>query len=286
MLDYEKQRQLIVIFIIAVVLVVIFSIIALIFIWMPKKEAEVIFEVGKVENEIVNETDMLYYYYKEISQMLINSNTDAISNLVSQDYLEYKKMTKEDIKTYLVEKEVLGKQLELVTSNTYRVIGYSNVYYLDIKAVDEIYSVGVVIKEISPENYTISFDKFIDYSKDIYKQTVNSVELEIYGRVRFINSVQYEFNLRNNYDKNITVNSKSLAHAILLVSSNSSAKVPIMTTLSTARVDIEPHFYKSFTAVYQIGDSYDYYTYNTLVLKDVLYDGMDGVTDIEYSLAQ
>ena len=286
MLDYEKQRQLIVIFIIAVVLVVIFSIIALIFIWMPKKEAEVIFEVGKVENEIVNETDMLYYYYKEISQMLINSNTDAISNLVSQDYLEYKKMTKEDIKTYLVEKEVLGKQLELVTSNTYRVIGYSNVYYLDIKAVDEIYSVGVVIKEISPENYTISFDKFIDYSKDIYKQTVNSVELEIYGRVRFINSVQYEFNLRNNYDKNITVNSKSLAHAILLVSSNSSAKVPIMTTLSTARVDIEPHFYKSFTAVYQIGDSYDYYTYNTLVLKDVLYDGMDGVTDIEYNLAQ
>ena len=284
MLDYEKQRQLVIVFILGVILVVIFSIVALVFIWLPEKEEEEVFEVGKVKSESFQEEDILIKYYNQIANMFLQEDTDKIYSLVGKDYLEYNKLTKEDVKKYLEDKGILGRKLELVTTRSYNVPGYSNVYYLDIKATNEVYSIGIVIREISPENYTIAFDKFIDFSKDIYSETVNSIEMQIFERVRYTNSVEFKFKLTNNYDKKVVINSNSLAHAILLVGAQSKAKQPIMTTLSTARIELQPGAYRPFSAVFNIDDTYDYWMYSTLVLKDVLYDGMEGTTNIEYSL--
>ena len=284
MLDYEKQRQLVIVFILGVILVVIVSIVALVLIWLPESEEEV-FEVGQVKSESISVNDILIKYYNQISELLLNEDTDKLYSLVGSDYLEYNELTKEDVIEYLKDKGVMGKRLELVTTRTYNVPNYSNVYYLDIKATNEIYSIGVVVREISPENYTITFDKFIDFSKDVYKSTVNSVEMHIFERVRYTNSVEYKFKITNNYAKSIVVNNNSLAQAILLAGAQSQAKQPVMTTLSTTRITLEPGDYRPFSAVFNIGDTYDYWLYNTLVLKDVLYDGMLGTTNIEFNLA-
>lgn len=284
MLDYEQQRKLIIVFILAVVLVIIFAIVALVFIWLPEKEEEYVFEVGTVNSVNVNEETVIKHYYEEISQMLLNKDTDAIYKLVGKDYLEYNKYTKQDIEKYIQDKNVLGSTLELVTTESYAVPGYSNVYYLDIKVVDEVYSMGIVIREISPENYTIAFDKFIDYSTNVYNGVVNSVELDVYKMVRYTNSVEYGFRVTNNYDKDIVINNNSLANAIILVSSQNQVKTPIMTTLATSQVKLASKSLNEFVVVYNISDAYDYYTYNTLVLKDVLYTGMQGTTDIQFNL--
>lgn len=284
MLDYEQQRKLIIVFILAVVLVVIIAIVALVFIWLPEKEEEYVFEVGIVNSVNVSEETVIKHYYEEISQMLLNKDTDAIYKLVGKDYLEYNKYTKQDIEKYIQDKNVLGSALELVTTETYAVPGYSNVYYLDIKVVDEVYSMGIVIREISPENYTIAFDKFIDYSTNVYNGVVNSVELDVYKMVRYTNSVEYGFRVTNNYDKDIVINNNSLANAIIWVNSQNQVKTPIMTTLATSQVKLASKSLNEFVVVYNISDVYDYYTYNTLVLKDVLYTGMQGTTDIQFNL--
>ena len=49
MLDYEKQRKLVILFMIGVVLVVIFLIVSLIVIWTPEPEKELEYQVGVVE---------------------------------------------------------------------------------------------------------------------------------------------------------------------------------------------------------------------------------------------
>lgn len=286
MLDYEKQRQLVIVFILAAILVVIGSIIALVFIWAPEKEEEKIFEVGVVDSVGYTEEDIVETYYRELAQLFMDEDLDKIYSLIGQDYLEYMELNRADIDKYLEEKGILGRQLELVTSAAYLVPGYSNIYYLDIKAVNEIYSIGVVVREISPNNYTITFDKFIDCSEDVYKATVNSVSMDIYKRVRYTNSVEYRFTLTNTYNKSIVINNNSLSNAMLLVSPESTAKQPLMNTLSTVQVKLEPEDFRGFVAVYNINDSYDYIMYNTLVLKDVAFDGIQGVTDIEFSLSK
>ncbi len=284
MLDYEKQRKLIILFIIGVVLVIIFSIIALVFIWTPKVEKEPEYQVGIVENVNIQEVDMLNKYYNQISEMFIKKDINTILSLVGEDYLEFNGYDNNDMQKYLDSKSVLGKRLELVNSNTYMIAGYSNVYYLDLKVVNEIYSLNIIVREISPENYTITFDKFIDYKENVYNDTVNSVGLDIYEQVRYVNSVEYRFQLTNHYGEEITINNNSLASAILLVNGQSMVKRPIMTTLSTSKIKLDFGDRRNFTAVFPIEDSMDYLSYNNLVLKDIVYSGIQGTTDIEYRI--
>lgn len=282
MLEYEKQRKLILIFIMAVIIVIVISIAALILIWTPEEEKPKEFAVGEIETNTVTEQNIILKYYDEISELLLLEDIETIYNMLSEDYLAYNKYDKEDIKDYLVSKGILGRNLELVTTSTYSIPEYSNVYYLDIKAVNEVYSLGVVIKETSPEDYTISFDKFIDCSTESYKTAVNSIELNIYETVRFTNSVMYKFMLTNNYDKEVYINDNSLANAVLLVSSAGIVKQPIVNTLSISQIKLQPQQSRPFSAVYNINDEYDYLTYNTLVFKDIRYEGIQGVTDIQF----
>ena len=284
MLDYDKQRDLIKLFTLGVILVVIFTVIALVLIWKPEKEKEKVFEVGKVDSVILGEGAILNNYYEQISKWLMEEDLDSIVSLVAEDYLEYNKQTRQDVKEYLSGKGIIGKNLELIESRTYSVPGYSSVYYLDIKAVNEIYSLTVVIREVSPNNYTIAFDKFIDYSRNLYNETVNSIQMEIYERVRYTNSVEYTFRLKNNYDRSVTINSNNQANSVLLVSTSSTAKSPALNTMAAIQVKLETGQFRPFTVVYNMKDEFDYLTYNTLVLKDVLYDGMQGTTNIEYVL--
>lgn len=285
MLDYEKQRQLIVVFTLGVILVVIFVIIALVFIWLPENEEEKeTFEVGKVNYTNVQESDIIVKYYNTLSNMLLYEKIDEIYPLVANDYLEYNELSKQSIEEYLHKKGVLGKNMELTTSKTYSIPGYNKVYYLDLKAANEMNSIGIIIKEFSPENYTIAFDKFVDFSKDIYSSTVNSIGLKVLERIRNIDSVEYKIRITNNYDKNVVINNKSVANAVLLISSDSKAKVPVMNTLATKKVELIPGESRNITTIYQISDEYDHILYNTLVLKGVSYGETYGETDIQYTL--
>lgn len=284
MLDYDKQRKLIIVFILATTLVIIFAIIALVLIWLPEEEEIKEFKVGEVTINPTTQEDVILKYYDKITQLFLEEDVETIYSMISEDYLSHNNLKKEDIREYLTNKRILGRKLQLVSTNSYKVAGYNNVYYLDIKAVNEVYSIGIVIKESSPENYTISFDKFIDVAKNVCNTTVNSVSINIYERVRYINSVEFKFTITNNYDKALIVNNNSLGQAILLVGSQSQVKLPIMTTLATSQIRLEPQQSRPFSAVYNINDQYDYLAYNTLVLKDVVYEGIQGETDLEITL--
>lgn len=285
-MEYETQRKLVIVFILAVVLVVIITIASLIFIWLPDNnvEEEEKFAVGKIEQQGTTEEDVVEKYYKQLYVLVINNDLDAICNLVGQDYLEYFDLEKQDIIDFLREKSILTKGLELVQYKSFYLDGYSNVYEFDLKAKDEAYAINVVIREKSPNDYTIAFDKFIDCTEDTYTATKDSVKLDIYKKIRYTNSVQYELKLTNYYNKNIKINTNLSATPIILVNSQSEVRKPIMTTLSTVEIELEPNESRTFTAVFDIEDEYDYFSYSTLVIKDSQFEGIQGSDNLEFTL--
>ena len=283
MLDYDGQRKAITIFVLGVVLVIIVTIFVLIFIWIPKEEKEEKqeYKVGIVESKTIQESDVVNKYYDEIYVLILNNDIDRLYELLSTDYIEYNEYDKDKITEYLRNKEILGKSLELVQYESIFLIGYNNVYSLDLKVKNEAYSLNVIIKETAPEEYTISFDKFIDYSKNVYDETIN---MNIYAVVRYVNSVEYDFKLTNNYSKEVKINSSNAVTPILLVSTQEKSKRPIMTTLPTSEIVFKSKESRNFKAVFNIEDVYDYITYNTLVLKNIEYTGIVGTSNLEFTM--
>lgn len=285
-MEYETQRKLIVVFILTVIVVVIMTLVALVFIWLPDNniEEDEKFTVGKIERQETTEEAVVEKYYKQLYVLVINNDLDAICDLVGQDYLEYFELEEQDIIDFLREKSILTKGLELVQYKSFYLDGYSNVYEFDLKAKDEAYAINIVVREKSPNNYTIAFDKFIDCTKDTYTATKDSVKLDIYKTVRYTNSVQYELKLTNYYNKNIKLNTNLSATPIILVNSQSEVRKPIFTTMSAIEVELEPNQTRAFTAVFDVEDEYDYFTYNTLVIKDSQFEGIQGADNLEFTL--
>lgn len=286
MLNYEVQRKLIIIFILATILTIIIAIGMLVLIWWPDVEVETekTFEVGKVDVQTHTEQEVIQKYYKQLYVMFINNDLDAIYDLISDDYLEYFRYDKQDIIEMLREKNVLTRGLELAQYKSFMVDGYSSVYELDLKVKNEAYSINVIIKEASPNNYTIAFDKFIDCKTDTYSDTKESIKLDIYQLIRYTNSIQYEIKLTNGYNKDVKINSGGSGNPIILVNSNNETRRAIMTTLSAAEITMEPEENITFTAVFDIEDTYDFITYNLLVIKDIQFEGMQGKNNLEFTL--
>lgn len=285
-MDYESQRKLIIVFILATVLTIIITIAVLVFIWLPdddsKKEQEYV--VGKIEQQSSNEEAIVEKYYKQLYILFLNNDLDAIYNLVGKDYLEYFDYDKQDIIDYLREKSILTRGVEIVQYKSYVLAGYSSVYEFDLKVKNEAYSINVVIREKSPNNYTLAFDKFIDCIENAYSNTKDSIKLNIDKKIRYTNSVQYEIKLTNNYNRNVKINASGSGNPIILVNSQGEARRPVMTTLSAAEITIESKQDRIFTAVFDIEETYDYLTYNTLVIKNTQFDGIQGTDNLEFIL--
>ena len=285
MLSYDKQRQLLIVCILGIILTVIIAIATLFFIWRSKPEKQYVFEVGKVESTIFEKEDVIQKYYKDFEKKLHDSDTEGILALVGEDYLEYNQFTKEDVRKYLEESNMYGKSITLEKSLAYSADGYNNVYVLDIKSDGEFYSLNVVIREKSPEKYTIAFDKFIDYSEKVYNGAVESIALNVLERVRYTTAVTYRFRVMNNYHEAIIINSNKSNNPIPIVSTKTqNSKQAVTSTIMNMDLRIEPNTAREFEATYSILNPSDYYNYNVFVLNEVKYQNVDGTMNLEYRI--
>jgi len=252
---------------------------------MPRPEKEKVYEVGEVELVQKSDEDILLKHYENISKMLMESDLDKLASLVSEEYLEYKDYTVEDVKKYITDKGVTGRKLELASSSVYSFNEYTNVFYLDIKASGEVYSLGVVVIEETPNNYKISFDKFVDYKENVYNASLESVGLGIINRTRFLTNVEYRVRITNNYNKAITINSNKEADPLNLVNGNQgTVRNPITLNFASKVVTIPSGEAREYTVTYNMNGVSDYLIYNVMVLKGVSYEGITGTKNIEYYL--
>ncbi len=285
MLSYEKQRQLLIVGILGIILVVILAIVALVLIWRPEPEAKKVFKVGQVDGVSLTEDDMLNEYYTRIKTMLENSDVEGICDIVGEDYYSYTGKSREDIKQMLEDSSMLGKSVALEEGILYDVDEYNNIYVLDLKSDGEVYSMNIVVREEAPEKYSIAFDKFIDYKENVYAGNANSVELRAIRRVRYTTSVAYRLRITNNYKDVVIINADKSNDAVPFVSSmTQQAKIATMCTIANQSLEIPAGMTREIDVTYNMSTETDYSTYNVLVLNNIQYVGIEGITGLEYYL--
>lgn len=281
MLNYEKQRKLIIFLSLAITLCVIVAIVVLVFIWMPEKEIKE-YRVGNVSYVNINQDTVIKKYAKDIQSLIIEKNYTDIYNLLAEDYKKYTGMTQETLKEYLEEKNVCIAGLELIQYTINQIEGYNYVYDLNFKVRNEVYSLNIVVKEISPEKYTIAFDGFIDYSANVASSTVNSITLNILERTRYINWAEYKIKITNGYNKKITMNSNNNASPIFIVDGAGDVKKPITTTVPISSFDMAAKSSREYILKFDIHDATDYLSYRYWVITNVAFENMEGLKDIQY----
>ncbi len=285
MLSYDKQRQLIIVCILGIILTVILAVVALVLIWKPTPVKEKVYKVGEVEMVTLNSDDLLNEYYIRLKTKFENSDIDGLADLVSPDYYTYTGKTREDVKTMLTDSDLLGKSLSLENGVLYSIEGYNNVYALTLKSDGEVYSINIVVREYAPEQYTISFDNFIDYREQVYAGTANSVELRITKMARYTTSMTCKFRITNNYKDTITLNADKENGAVPFVSSMTEAvKYASMCTIANQSLEIPSGMAREIEATYNMTNLTDYMTYNVFVLNGAVFNGTDGEVALEYYL--
>lgn len=283
MLDYDKQKKLVVLMSIGIVLCIIVAIVVLIFIWMPEKE-NTEYKVGHVVQTNINQETVLKKYAKDIQNLIIKKDYNSLYNLISKDYITYTGMTKESLSEYLDERNVCEAGLELIQYTVNYVDGYNAVYDLNFKVANEVYSINIIVKEEAPERYTIAFDGFIDNTTNVYSSTVNSVTLNVLERTRYTTWVEYDIKLTNGYNRKITMNSMNNANPIFIMDGAGDVRKPSVSTVPIGQFTMSPNASLEYTLKFDIRDVAEYMSYNYWVITNVSFENIEGVKDLQYLL--
>lgn len=283
MLNDEKQRQITILIITGIVIVSIITILILISIWTPAKEEPISdeFRVGYIDYEQYTDEDIVKNYYTKIMVNFLNSDYEKIYNNLSKDYIEYSNMTLTKLKDKLENMQIVGKVLQLNSFQKSYLNDYT-IYYVNLQAQGDASDITIVIREYSPENYSISFDDFIYMDENIYNKTYESLNLNVNRVIYTVDKVKYNITLTNKFSGNIVINSKKLYEGIYLKDLSDNIKSPYSVTFGGSEIKLIENQKKDFEVIYDIEDmSYSYI--KGLVVRDVFYNSINKTTDVTYN---
>ena len=285
-MEIDRERQLSLLLISGIVLVVIITVLVLIRIWTKpnKKEEITTYEVGKINiTKNISQEDYVKRYFSQLANYMRNANYDELYKLVGEDYKSYKNLTKEGLIDYLKVQNVIGQILELKTYERASINGYNNVYTLNLKQKEGIYDINIVVREISPNVYTIAFDGFLSSENISYNTTVDSVNLSINKVTCYSNSVEFDVTIKNTSINKIDLNKNYKLEGILLKISDGSIVYPENTILGGTTKTIDQNRSFNCKLIYNVNNSL-MSSMNSLILADVYYYGRGITKNIEFKL--
>ena len=211
----------------------------------------------------------------------LNKKYESIYSSLSKDYIEYSNMTVTKLKDKLDNMQIVGKVLQLNTFQKSYLKDYT-IYYVNLQAQGDASDVTIVIREISPENYTISFDDFVCMEKNIYNKTYESLNLNVDRVIYTVDKVRYNITLTNKFSGDIVLNSKKLYEGIYIKDLSDNIEAPYSVVFGGSEIKLIENQKKNFEVIYDIEDmSYSYI--KGLVVRDVLYNSINKTTDVTYN---
>lgn len=200
----------------------IVSTIALILIWIPRKLdiPDFAYYTEKSDEEIISK--MGKYYLDDVKILLMLSQDKAVVDKLSKEYLEYYGITEEEAINMLYEVNAMSLDVKFINSRAYT-NGQHFVYTVDIQKADTTLTMNLV--EIQPYNYVITFGSFIGYLNTNYKTSSENVDLSIKKAIQFKDYIEYELNILNNSNSELTANLSSYKDAYAMYSDKTSAGI-------------------------------------------------------------
>lgn len=281
----EKERQLFVLLITGIIIVLIIAVLLIISVWNKKVELDDEqneYMLGKIYiDENIDYEDYVIKYFGQIEKMLFENNVEALYNTLGKDYIKYSNTSYEKIKKYLEDKKILGQALELKSYEMLQISGYSNVYIMNIKLKDGIYDINVVVRETSPNNYTIALDDYIKSEISEYNNTMSGINFTIKDITYYSNYIEYNLSIKNLHDDYIILNTNKLTENMYLKLKSSSLISPYGTVLGGREIKIEKERTKEYKIKYNVTNE-NISNIESFVLKGVYYGGKNVTTDVEF----
>ncbi|MEG2276125.1 MAG: hypothetical protein RR988_05690 [Clostridia bacterium] len=203
--DIKKEVTL---FSILIAVVVLILIIALVMIWAPKKEKPQELKFGQYTSATDSNNKYLNSYLKEIADLLKRANIKEIYSKLTNTYITEKGITEDNLKALLEGKKILG--VDLVPSNYINgIINNERYYRVRMTSKDQLLEEYIIIRELSPRNYTIAFDDYI-YKATLNKKFIsNKISVELVDVNFGVTTYKMKLKIRNNNDQPVTLNSDS-----------------------------------------------------------------------------
>lgn len=228
-------------------------------------------DIGTFKVESYDTDYAIQKYLEKINGYLLNSDSQSLYNLLSDDYKEYYSYTQEDLYSNLKGKNVFGKQF-IAAEYVYNKVENKNIYKVKLNSNDNTTSLDINIIEESPNKFKISLDEFIMKSDRNTEQTINGLTLNIKDVVYFNNRITSNATLTNSNNYNVIVNYQALNEDIYYrINNSNNENVDYLTEASVFNGEIKVIQPNSDIALKfdlhtdsNIFDSIDY-----LVIKDV-----------------
>lgn len=281
----EKERQLVLLCVTGIVIVIIVTVLAIIGIWNRKSEQDkklAEYKLGRIiMEESVSEENYVKGYFAQIQKMLFEEDYATFYEYLGEDYIEYSGLTEESLKEYLESKKIVGQFLTLKAYESVAVEGFGNAYVLNIKLKDDVYDLTLVVREVSPNDYTIALDEYIKSEKIGYNSTINGINLEIKNVIYFSNYVEYDLVVKNTHDDTVVLNSNNKAEGIYVKLTDDTLVSPYNTVLGGSEAKIEKDRMKEYKIRYNVKNE-NVTSIESIVIKDIYYNGREVTGDVEF----
>lgn len=203
---------------------VIVMVVALVIIWGGDEELE-ISKYTPYDEEQINKK-MALIHFSDIADIAVYDSVEYIEKLISPAYLNYTEKTAQDVLE------------QMKFTGTYPTVGEVNVISAGDKLIyraymdfgkDNKYYINAI--ETSPYNMYFTFDTFYDYKQINKYSSASGVKCTVQDVYQDLNYVEYNIEVLNNSDSNVSIDFASVNDIYILLDDNT--KVSIQNAYNT-----------------------------------------------------
>lgn len=244
----DKVRTFIIFMGIGIVLVIILVVYSIFNSWSdiknpPKIEEN---EFGKYTIDRISEEEIAKKYFSQIFAPLYNENFSKLYSMLDEAYIKSENITVSNLEEKIRNSGMAGTDLLL---EKYEVENRDNYKYykLQIALPDHTKTEYIIVKEISPNDFTVLFGNKIIYDEKDEKILQDGLEYEIVSMEETSHQMTVKINIKNILSDDIILNKDKEDYPVKAISNMKSVISPMSDTLSKKAIHLQPG--KTFTFV-------------------------------------
>lgn len=289
------SKNLLKLIILAFSFALLLAILIMLIIWYPRKEKTIsekaldneiaelkINKIGVYSDYNYSSTDIAKKYINDASANLFNNIDDILYNLAEPSYLKYYNLDKTSLKELLNKKGIVG---QLLNAGNYKsaVINSHNVYYVNLYTVDKSINDYVTITEYLPNDIKLSFDNFISFDDTPKQYAKDEFILTILDKAYFVSKVDFNINLINTSDYDVTINKSKMYQFFYLKLNNSKEYRNNTSTFTGDQLILTPNQQINLKLSFDIPEL-AVANMDSIVLKDVYITKNNISKDVEFKI--
>lgn len=219
---FQENRKIVIIFGIVYIIVMIFVIT---YIWSPKTyKSKQSSDIVKYEqyDETGVQNKAMQDYVNDIAYSFMLGEYDQLVEKVSDDYLEYNGLTKNEMINELKNSGYTSYSTQ-ITSLTQYDLGNIYVYRGELTNGKKMRYINII--ETYPYEYTITFDDFYKYSSDVVSKTTEGIKFDILTSFNNISYIEYKIKVTNEDNDLVKMNLNSEDYVYIELTDGTTGKV-------------------------------------------------------------